>query len=358
MTVLVPDGFDHYGDDTANMLAGAWAEAAIGWQLDSTTSRTGTHSLHCGAGNSGILRRVLWDEATRAGVAMAAKFDGLPEGNACRVLHQFRDAFNAAQISIVVQSTGKIAIYEGAPVNFLPLQGLIAESDLLVTSGGWNHIEAWVQIGGSDGAVEVRLNGVTAVTANSANTDFTGAGEVSQWASYVSGALVSGAINIDDWIPGQGTGSDSDSDFTGDFIGDRKVFTDFPDADTAAVDWVPSSGGSRFAMVDEADPDGDSTYDEAAVEGDVMGLSFPDLPADVISVQGVAMVHLSRKTDAGPCDLQLAVQSSGDEDQGTDRPMTTAYTLYGDMFETDPHTGLPWTRAAVNAMTSTLTRTS
>lgn len=354
--ILWAEGFDHYGDTEANMLAGAWAQVDIGFSLDTTQARTGSRSLHAGGSNTGTLRRVLGDSFTRVGIAMAVRFNGLPGNNANCQLIQFRDGFNVVQISIVVQSTGKIAIYNAAADNTQPVLHLLAESTVLVQAGGWNHIEAWVDVDGADGAVEVRLNEVTAVTANGVNTDPTGAGEISQFACTTSGDISSADKWIDDLIAAEG--SSSDSGFNSDFIGDRKVFTDFPDADTAEVDWTPSSGPNRFAMVDEPDPDGDATYDEAAVEGDVMGLSFPDLPADVVSVQAVQLVHLSRKTDAGPCDIQGAVQSSGDEDQGADRPMTTAYTLYGDVFETDPHTGLPWTRAAVNAMTATLTRTS
>jgi hypothetical protein len=52
------------------------------------------------------------------------------------------------------------------------------------------------------------------------------------------------------------------------------------------------------------------------------------------------------------------VKSGADEDDGADRPMTTAYALYNDVFETDPATGLPWTIPGANAMAVKLTRTA
>jgi hypothetical protein len=346
------DSFDHYGTDEANMLAGAWAQVDA-WSLDTSQACTGTHALLSGHFQDSVLRRVFGGQFTSAGVGLKARFSGLPGGNAHRSLIEFRDQFNVVQVAIAVQSTGKLAIYNQAPSAASPLLGLLAESDMLLPAGAWNHVEALVEVDGAAGSVEVRLNQVTAVSITGANTDPTGAGEVSQFASTNSVDAGDADCWLDDIVPNLGEGSAS-----ADFIGDKKVYTDFPDADTADQDWTPSSGSARFAMVDEADPDGDGTYDEAGVVDDVMGLSFPDLPAEVVAIAAVCMVHKSRKTDAGTCTLQLKVQSGVDEADGEDRPMTTQFTLYEDVVETDPATSLPWTPVAVNAMTSTLTRTA
>jgi hypothetical protein len=43
---------------------------------------------------------------------------------------------------------------------------------------------------------------------------------------------------------------------------------------------------------------------------------------------------------------------------GSNRPITTAFTYYEDVFETDPNTGNAWTPASADAAQLKLNRTS
>lgn len=344
--ILWADSFDHYGLLGTNMADGAWAQ--VFGNPTTAKARTGTHSFEMTAGPSSIMRRVFGAAKTTAGVAMALYLPQLPSFNDGMTPIQFNDGTNAQQIRIIVESTGAIAAYAGG--SSTPL----GTSTDLITANGWNHLEAKIVVDDTTGAVEVRLNGVTVLNLSGINTDPTAAGEVSQYSSCNQfNRLTDGSWYIEDVIAWDDSGSSNN-----DFIGDKKVFTDFPDADTADVDWIPLSGPTRFAMIDEPAPDGDASYDEADDVGDVMGVTYPDVDAAVLAISAIILVHKTRKTDAGTCNVQQTCVSGVSSTDGLDRPMTTAYTLYHDVIETDPATSAPWTPTGANAMAHNLTRTA
>lgn len=344
--ILWADSFDHYGVTGTNLTDGAWAQ--IFGAPTSDHARTGTYSFGLGANFSAVCRRVFGAAKGTAGVGMALFLPQLPTINDAMTPIQFNDGSNAQQIRIVIESTGAISAYKGGdPV-------ALGTSSELITANGWNHLEAKVVVDDTTGAVEVRLNGVTILNLSGVNTDPNGSGEVSQYQTCnQTNRGADGSWYIDDVIAWDDSGSSNN-----DFIGDKKVFTDFPDADTADVDWVPSAGSDLFAMIDDPDPDGDGTYDEAENVGDVMGVTYPNVDAAVLAISAIILVHKSRKTDAGTCNVQQSCISGVSNTDGVDRPMTTAYTLYHDVIEVDPATSAPWTPTGANAMAHNLTRTA
>jgi hypothetical protein len=347
------DGFSHYGTNVANMLDGPYA--AVGFMsLDATHVRTGTHALSSSNGSAEV-RRVFTTSEDVHGVAIAMFLSAMPSSTSQLVTHSFRDAGNGIQIEITVWPTGQVAAYLGARDLYDNLLGVSSLDGMTprVTANGFNHIEAWCGIDATSGWVEVRINGVTALNLTGINTDFTSSGESSIWALRGAGSSWPFELWISDLIGLNDQGATNNS-----FIGDKKVFEDFPDGDTADTDWTPSSGGSTWPMVDDADPDGDGTYIEADTVGDVSGMTFANIDASVVSISGIFVLHKSRKTDAGTSNVQLSIDSGIDSADGGDRPMTTVYSVYGDGFEVDPATSAPWLPAGANAMSLRITRTA
>lgn len=350
MTILWADSFDHYGDDESNMLDGPYSEV-VG-TISTDQARTGARSWS--QGNFCTLRRQFGAAKTEVGVGMAVYFNSLPGGNGYTEVISFRANTNFAQVRLCVESTGAIGAYaredndiHGATIHLGTSTGLLA-------ANSWNHIEAFIAVDSTDGAVEVRLNGVTIMNLTGINTDINGTGEVSQYASFMSRNIgTSGSYFIDDVIAWDTAGS-----VNNDFIGDKKVFTDFPNADTAVADWTPSSGSSLFAMVDQTAPDDDTTYDSASSSGEAMELGYPAVDASVVTVAAVILVSRARKTDAGTCTLLQGTVSSGSTAEGVDHPITTQYTYYEDAIEVDPHTSAPWLPAAVSAAKHKIARSA
>lgn len=85
--------------------------------------------------------------------------------------------------------------------------------------------------------------------------------------------------------------------------------------------------------------------------------SLSDLPITVTSVRGIMPIHRSRKTDGGDGNIQLGAISGASTGLGSNRPITTAYTYWWDIFDADPNGAAAWTRIAFNNLNLQLNRT-
>ena len=65
----------------------------------------------------------------------------------------------------------------------------------------------------------------------------------------------------------------------------------------------------------------------------------------------------ARKSDGGDGNIQTGLISGGAEVDGSNRPITTAFTYYEDVFEIDPANAAPWTPASADAATFKINRT-
>lgn len=343
MALLWCDGFDHYGS-AGNTTEGPWAQA---WSaLDTTIKRTGTHSARLNSVSLNTARRVFGGPKTTVGVGYAMYVPSIPTTNNSLTLFSFRDAANAVQVSVHLQSTGVIEAFRGVTA-----QSLGVTATPVIVAEAWQHVECMVTIDNAVGMVEVRVNGVTVLAVADVDTAASANIETSQFAVYYN--LTAGTnIYVDDMFCYDNTGSYNNS-----FLGDRRVLTLFPDADTADTDWSVTGAANGYQAIDDATPDGDSTYISSATVGDKSGFSYQDLPAGISNIAGVVAVHMSRKTDAGPANIQTAIKSGASESLGADRTITERYTYWQDVFETDPASAAPFTPTEVNDLTISFERT-
>jgi hypothetical protein len=66
---------------------------------------------------------------------------------------------------------------------------------------------------------------------------------------------------------------------------------------------------------------------------------FSPLPIDTTQVRGIQLYHRSAKSDSGACNLQTSFHVGASSTDGADRPITTAFSYWTDVFEEDPDTG-------------------
>ena len=83
---------------------------------------------------------------------------------------------------------------------------------------------------------------------------------------------------------------------------------------------------------------GDTTLDGGADIPAGQEFGFSPLPIDTTQVRAIQLYHRSRKTDSGACNLQTSYHVGAASTDGADRPVTTAFTYYADVFEEDPDT--------------------
>jgi hypothetical protein len=361
MALLWCDGFDHYGGDVNNILDGAWAEVGSGYSLSSSVSRTGSYSLKR---NDSLLestaRRVLGGAKTTAGVGFAVYLNELPVVNDSSVLLEFRDASNKVNISLICQSTGVLDVFRGDCVSGTLL---VSTSTPAIVVESFQHIEVQATFSATVGAVEVRVNGVVVASVTGANTVASGSEllgfstDASAETSQITlsgrndhaGAENLGSLEVyfDDVYAYDTTGS-----FNNSWLGDRRVYTLFPDQDTAQADWTPLSG-TGFSNIN--DPvDDDTSYISTGIPGSPSetrsDFELDDLPETTGLVSAVMLVSRAKKLEAGAADLRVGIISNSTEVEGATHPLNPTYTQHHDVFEYDPDTGAAFTTTAIDAL--------
>lgn len=360
MSLKWMDGFDHYsattGEDQPSAMfdgvyltGGGYAIRKTG--LDGIPARTGNYCLR--VASNGSLRRAVGGNYRIVGKGAGVYLPGLPGGES--TIFSFRDADAEDQVNINIDTTGALVIRGG----FGALLHANSSPDLV--SGAYQHVEARVDCDASNGAVEVRVNGVTKINLVGVNTRaHTGAtggtGRISQtW-------LCGNTCVFDDafvWAIDGFTG-----ETVTDFVGDKRVFMTNPNADTAVADLIPNSTAIGFDAIDDQAPDNAGSYLEATnppagSPGDVRSeFEMTDLPNNIGAITAVQTYTRMQKSEAGTCNMRASLISNSQASDGADNPLTTAWTYYQDVHALNPDTGAPWTKAEVDAMLLRIARTA
>jgi len=341
--LLFADGFEHYGLDESFMLAGLWSglSASAGGTIELSTSfaRTGTTSLKMTSGNvSTAIQESRWAFGTTAetcGIGVGVYLPNLPSSNQ-QVGFQFRNASNIAILTACLQSDGSICIRKGG------VSGAVVDvSDAILTAGTFNHIECKAVFDTVAGAVEVRVNGVTKLQIGSLDLGSVGA---ATGALMIFNFPTGFSVYWDDLFTWDDTGTENN-----DFIGAQRILTIMTDADTAQADFTVVGAADGVDAINNIPPDGDTTYIYSSVVGDKSDFTLPTLPPELVQIAAVFVPVMARLDAAGIGNLLVSMISGGDDAPGTDSPLTTGYTYYKNIFELDPDTSAPWTKAGLEA---------
>lgn len=346
------DGFDHYGDDETLLLQGPYAQASNVTLVN--TPRTGTRALKLQSA-VGVLRRVFGEPLDEFGLGFAFNVASLPLESDALSFAQFRDDNNWGVVTLLMSSTGQIVAMRGGNGGTE-----IGRSSPVVLTGSYQHFECNVVSDLVAGAVECRINGVTVLNVTGEDTlTHTGLGGPStllpsQWAIGATAGAITGSVDmvIDDlFFRDAQSGS-----FNNTFVGDKKVYTVFPTADTAVEDWVPSSGVDSYQMVNN-NPPVDTDFLSSSTVADETDLELDALPAEVVSIAGVFIVTRMWKSDAGDGSVTPGMVSGATQQDGEEHALSLSPTDYIDVFEVDPNTASPWSVVGFNAAKSAITRT-
>lgn len=355
------DNFNIYGTDAnraARMLNGVYAETTrTDLQVDPDPTAGGGQVLHkFGGGLGGDFRKVLSAPRTIVGALARFWFSNLPvsvDDVECPTMFSFRDQNNLIHIQITIDPAGNILVNRQDGPGKVQL-GITATP--AIVANAWKHVEAKVLLDDAAGTVEVRVEGITVINIAGVRTNNNVAGIVKscQQVAQQSCQDIGGPhMYMKDYIIWNGTGASNNN-----FMGSCQVLKIIPDADIA-LNWNTSAGGTGFNLINEVTPDDDGTYISAPfpLPAGAYECSLTDLPITVTSVRGVMPIHRSRKTDGGDGNIQVGMVSGGVTGNGADRPITTAYTYWYDLMDTDPNTGGAWSRLSVNNAHLKLNRT-
>lgn len=205
----------------------------------------------------------------------------------------------------------------------------------------WCYIEIKVSFHASAGAVEVKVNGESAISVTNQNTL---AGLASISGMNLSNNAGSGAY-FDDLYVCDTTGAANN-----DFLGPISVYTLFPSANGTTNNFSVTGAASNYLAVNSAAPD-TATYVSSSNTNDKDLYAMGDLPITPTSVPGVMVKARSQKQDNGPRNQQLLIRTSATE--ATSSSMTATFGSWVNtqaVFEKQADGTTAWDGAAVNAM--------
>lgn len=356
-----PSGYDGlWGLDASHMENGIYANADVGASVYMTEDPDANvdgpclniHNIAPGNGYTEHLRYVLNSTNDTVGIACRYYWGALPLGSgAGRSLPQFNhfnNISNTVMMYLQLESTGALTVKYR---NDSSVQTYTTPAPCIV-AGTWHHIEMKVVRSTTVGTIEVRVDGVPVIALTGLNNGASAIAQVAWGVQNGVGQLQHPSDTyMKDLVIWNGSGSQNN-----DFLGSVQVYPLIPTADDTFA-WTPSTGTTGYNLIDEAptnDTDyimADDTYPAAAV------FELSDLPEDVTSIRGVKTFVRSRKTDGGDAQLQTSMRSNAVDGDGFDRPITTIYTTWTDIFEVDPDTNTTWTRSGINNSKLVINRT-
>lgn len=330
MTVLFMEGFEQYGD-------------AIGpqsrWSAGFDVEAPGRFNYgRCGRfqGQS-VTTTIRPDGGVQAdfsiGIGMRFDNDSISVGD--RMIFQFAGNNGAnRQFSIMSRANGQIAVVNNDNSGAI---ACISDPGALAV-GSWDYFEfSFHHDGTSDTGSNARIKKNGTVIAEGlgvnlrANSNYTP--DTIRWQMNYR-TFIDDIYVVDSYTS----------------LGDRRVFSMVPTADTADKDFTASSGSDNFAMVDDL-PFNTSDYVAASAAGALDLYALSDLPFTPVSITAVQAHYLMAKDDATERTARVVLKSGSTVFNGDTVGVPSSFS-YGRsaILETDPNTSAAWTAAAVDAL--------
>jgi hypothetical protein len=201
----------------------------------------------------------------------------------------------------------------------------------IIAADAWTYFEVVCVRHSSAGTVTVKANGTTIFTLTGINTGYVTGYDSLRFAGNQN-------VDYDDLFVRDDTT----------FVGEVRVETLYPNADTADKDFTPSTGGTNYNLV--ADFDGDTDYVSSATPGDIDRYAFDDLASTPTTIHAVQTRITARKDDVTTRAIRASMDSGGTIASGVTTGTGTSYADVTDIFTTDPNTSAAWTASGVNAV--------
>lgn len=331
MTLRFIDGFDHY--DTTSLLASMKCGVSNTPAIESNGGRRGGGAL---VFTPGEFCYKAFDNKSAWVVGFALKMQSLGTGTNHHLL-SFVDG-TTVQVDIYLDNTGHLIVTRGSTV--------LATSTSVLTVEVWNYIEVKVTLDNTTGAAEVRVNGSSSGWINISDVDT--CATANEYASVIryGSTTSSGTGRIDDLYI-----CDTDGSVNNDFLGDVRVDAYLPNGNGASSQFTGSDSDStdNYMLVDDAAPDGDTTYVQSSTVNQIDTYSFTEMSHTPATIFGLQIVMDAKKDDSGTRSIAGVVRQSSTNYAGSNQVLSTSYVGYTDIRETDPATAAAWTKDGINS---------
>lgn len=211
-------------------------------------------------------------------------------------------------------------------------------------SSNWNYVECKMTINDTTGSFVMRVNGREVINVSSVDTKNGGTG------NYADSLVVLNNGNGSHYVANVLLMNGAGSAPYNDFIGQRRVYTLFPNAGDTS-NWTRSSTAStNWQLVDDSAPDGDTTYVESASTGTIDMYGFTNLSTSASSVDAIAVNISARDSSTSPGNMRARIDSTGSVATGTAFTLSTDYTIYQTIFTDNPASTAGWTTGNINTL--------
>ncbi len=237
------------------------------------------------------------------------------------------------QVYLSITTDNKWKVYNGSTT-------LLATGTTAMALTSWYYIEFKVTIHDTTGSFELRIEGVSEVsgsnvdTKNSANTT---ADKIKIFGHGIAVYTCVDDLYIADSQAGQIT----------DFIGPCRIDTLYPTSDGSLTDWT-ASAGSRYACIDENDPNDATDYIYESVAGEYSTFNLGNLSSSGVSVKGVQINVTHQKDDATSRSIAPVIRQSAVNADGSTVVNNSSWAQLKQLYETNPVTTIAWTQADVD----------
>lgn len=221
---------------------------------------------------------------------------------------------------------------------------VLATAAVPLLNNVWYEMETELVVGISGSAV-VKINGnaVLSFTGNTKGSAGSNVGFAGVWIGGNNVSFPPGNVYWDDLYGLDSTGSAPYNTFLTTAAGAMgpRVYTFFPSANSAPLQWTPLSG-SNFSEVNNPVFQGDLAGVSTGTVGNQDLYAIPEQPTTIGTVLAVQTSFVGREDDAGPRQIGSLLKSGASTHSGAPRGMVESYFKYFDIYLNDPDTDAPW----------------
>lgn len=243
------------------------------------------------------------------------------------------DAGATRHINFGFLTDGSVRIRRGAGTGTI----LATSAPGVLTASVWFDLEVRVTIADAGGRAQVWVNGALVIdfTGDTRNGGTSTLIDMVVWSRGNSGTQRAADFVIrDDTAP----------------IGPCRVVALRPNGAGAHTDLTPTGAATNWEAVDEQTPDGLTSYNASALEGDIDTYTLGDLPAGTWDVIALQAVWQAAKSDANAKFARPVLRIGGTDYVGASQAVPASFGALRQVFNTSPDTAAAWTEAEVDAL--------
>ena len=251
-------------------------------------------------------------------------------------------------ITFGLDANNQMAAWRGDLTTLLASTGIDAR--ISNTFAYWFYVEIQVLVSDTVGTLKIWVNNALVTDLSGIDTQNGGVGYIDN----ISFGVGAGEYNLTDIYALDDTGPRNNSR-----LGDCRVDTLLPNADSSEVSWSKGSGSSaNYTYVDDATMDSDTTYVFSGTSGQRDIYEFPNLPSVCdISVKATSTFHIVRNEAPSANAINSlskiggVVYSSAEASVALPLSSDVHYESTNAVYlqEVSPATGVSWTKDEINA---------